>query len=106
MPSQVAGNLRWSCYHGAFDDWVAEIGGVEGIAKYNATDPRSSLHFHAAFRAFIDRHTRAAEFVLQPSRPDPGDRRRMLDTVMYPDMFLNPKLLYVIRRDSAESQSP
>jgi hypothetical protein len=106
MPSQVAGNLRWSCYHGAFDDWVAEIGGAEGIAKYNATDPRSSLHFHAAFAAFIDRRTQAAEFVLQPCWPDPGDRGRIVNTVMYPGMFLNPKFLYVFRRDSAESQSP
>ena len=106
MPSQIAGDLRWSCYYGAFDDWVADIGGAEGIAKYNATDPGSNLHFHNAFAHFMDRRIKAAEFVLQPSSPDVGDRGRIVKTVMYPGMFLNPKFLYVFRRDSAGSRSP
>ncbi len=38
MPRQVAVDLRWSCYHGAFDDWAAEIGGIDGIAN---TTPRT-----------------------------------------------------------------
>jgi hypothetical protein len=109
MPSQVAGNLRcvrWIYYHGIFDDWVAEIGGIDRIAKYNATDPRSPLHFHAAFDALMHRRTEAAEYVLQPRCPVPGDRRRIVKTVTYPGMFLKPKVLYVTRRDSAGSQSP
>jgi hypothetical protein len=106
MPSQIAGDLRWSCYYGAFDDWVAEIGGAQAIAKYNATDPGSSRHFHNAFAHFMDRRTKAAEFVLQTCSPDGGDRGRIVKTVMYPGMFLNSKFLYVFRRDSAVSQSP
>jgi hypothetical protein len=101
MPSQVAGDLRWSCYHGAFDDWVAEIGGIGGIGKYNATDPRSPLHFHRAFAAFMARRTEAAEYVLLPCCRVPGDRRRVVQTVTYPGMFLEPQILYVVERDSA-----
>jgi hypothetical protein len=97
---------RWSCYYGAFDDGVAEIGRAQAITKYNATDPGSSLHFHHAFAHFMDRRTKAAEFALQTCSPDAGDRGRVVKTVTYPGMFLNPKLLYVIRRDSVGSESP
>ena len=106
MPSRIAGDLRWSCYYGTFDDGVAEIGRAQAITKYNATDPGSSLHFHHAFAHFMDRRTQAAEFALQTCSPDAGDRGRVVKTVTYPGMFLNPKLLYVIRRDSVGSESP
>jgi len=106
MPSQVAVNLRWNGYHGLFDDWVAEIGGINGIAKYNASDPRSPLHFHRAFDAFMDRRTKAAEYMLQPCCPTPGDQRQIVKTVTYPSMFLKRKVLYVMRNDSQGSQSP
>jgi hypothetical protein len=109
MPSQITSDPRWSQwsrYYGAFDDWVAEIGGAQAIAKYNATDPRSSLHFQTAFDHFMDRRTQAAEFVLQTCSPDGGDRGRIVKTVMYPGMFLKPRFLCVFRRDSAGSQSP
>ena len=98
-PSRIAGDLRWSGYYGAFDDWVAEIGGIGGIAKYNATDPRSPLHFHRAFAAFMDRRTKNAEYVLEPCCPVPDDARRIIKIVTYPGLFLRPKLLYVVRRD-------
>jgi hypothetical protein len=106
-PSQVAGDLRWSGYYGAYDDWVAEIGGVDGIAKYDATDWRSPLHFHAAFNAFMNRRTGAAEYLLQPRPPISGDRSsRIVKTVTYPGMFLKPKVLYVIRREASGPLAP
>jgi len=82
------------------------IGGIAGIAKYNAMDPQSPLHFHKAFSAFMDRRTKAAEYVLEPCCPVPGDARRIAKTVTYPGMFLTPKVLYVIRRNSQRSPSP
>jgi hypothetical protein len=107
IPSQVAGDLRWSGYYGCYDDWVAEIGGIDGIAKYSATDPRSPLSFHKAFTIFMNRRTEAAEYQLQPRPPVPTDGNcRIVKTVAYPTMFLKPKVLYVVRRDASRSRTP
>jgi hypothetical protein len=99
MPSRVAGDLRWSCYYGAFDDWVAEVGGIGGVAKYNAMDSHSPLQFNNAFLAFLDRRSKTAEYLLEPCCPAPGDGSRIVKTVAYPGMFFESKVLYVLRRD-------
>ena len=45
---------------------MAEIGGVEGIKKFNSDDPSSPLHFHRAFRATYSGPSRRS--VRNPSR--------------------------------------
>lgn len=74
------------------------VGGLL-YARYNATDPRSPLHFHRAFTAFMERRAKNAEYVLEPCCPVPDDGRRVVKTVTYPGMFLRPTVLYVIGRD-------
>ena len=106
IPNQVAGDLRWSGYYGCFDDWVADIGGINGITKYDVTDSRSPLN-HSTFDAFMNRRTGAAEYLLQPRPTVAGDRSgQIVKTVVYPGMFLKPKALYVIRREASRSQAP
>jgi hypothetical protein len=31
---QIGGNMTWSCYHGAFDDWIAQVGGWQVAGRY------------------------------------------------------------------------
>jgi hypothetical protein len=37
-PNDVAGNMSWSCYHGACDEWVAQTGGPQNVPVYHGAE--------------------------------------------------------------------
>jgi len=37
-PNEIAGNMTRSCYHGAFDHWLAQTGGPPGVPVYKGRD--------------------------------------------------------------------
>jgi hypothetical protein len=47
-PESIGGNMTWSSYHGAFDEWISHVGGQDAAGKFNRPNP-----MHDAFFEFL-----------------------------------------------------
>jgi hypothetical protein len=98
-PSRIAGDFNWSGYHGSFDDWLEEARRAGPVTPKSGSDPENPIDIHFAYRAFLERRTAEAEYVLRSTPPAPGDAsRQLVEIVEYPGMFFHRKRLYVIRQ--------
>ena len=57
--NDIAGNVTWSCYHGAFDEWIAQIGGPQGVPVYQGGD-----HLHPGFFSYLAQQDEHAHYVI------------------------------------------
>lgn len=90
----VGGNQTWSCYYGAFDEWIAEIGGSNASDRYIG-----SHRMHFAFFDFLNQRSDRAKYLVTPSPPDVTDpNAEILRQVEYRDIWLRPRSIYLVRR--------
>ena len=89
----IAGNMTWSCYNGAFDDWVAEVG-----EPPTAPVAGGGNLIHPLFFKFLLERYDHAHYVISFSRPQRDVQ--LLGTVTYRDKLLRPHTIYVTKRNS------
>jgi hypothetical protein len=94
-PEDIAGNMTWSCYHGAFDAWVRQVGGIRAAESYSG-----GHRMHFAFFDFLNQRFNHASFVLTSSVSHrPSEKSRVIATVPYRDEFLRARKIKVIKND-------
>jgi Dolichyl-phosphate-mannose-protein mannosyltransferase len=89
--SDIAGNMTWSCYHGAFDQWLAQTGGPQGVPVYRGGD-----RLHPAFFSFLLQRYERAHYVISPDRP-PAESQ-VLAVLQYRDRWLRSHPVYVSKK--------
>lgn len=87
----IAGNMTWSCYNGAFDDWVAEVG-----EPPTGTVASEGNLIHPGFFQFMLRRYDGARYVLSSSPPQTDVQ--LLGKVTYRDKRLRRHTIYVTKR--------
>jgi Dolichyl-phosphate-mannose-protein mannosyltransferase len=98
-PREVGGNMTWSCYHGAFDEWITEIGGLNASDRYIG-----SHRMHFAFFDFLRRRFDRSQYLIIPSPPDAADPNlQPLRRVEYRDNCLRPQSIYLMIRTTGEA---
>ena len=90
-PNDIAGNMTWSCYNGAFDDWVAEVG-----EPPTAPVAGGGNLIHPLFFKFLLERYDHAHYVISFSRPQRDVQ--LLGTVTYRDKRLRRHTIYVTKR--------
>ena len=97
-PQDVGGNMTWSCYHGAFDDWIAQVGGSNASDRYIG-----SHRMHFAFFDFLnDRFDHAKYLVTSLAPNDAHPSAELLTKVEYRDIWLRPRSIYVLIQPRSE----
>lgn len=93
-PRDIRGDVTWSCYHGAFDEWVAQIGGSDAVDQYVGSN-----RMHAAFFEFLNVRYAQAAYVLSTSAPSDSDSSWQLRArVDYRDRLLERRSVYLLER--------
>jgi hypothetical protein len=87
----IAGNMTWSCYNGAFDEWVAEV----GEPPTAPVDSGGNL-IHPGFFKFLQERYDHAHYVISSSRPQSDVQ--LLGTVTTRDKRLRRHTIYVTKR--------
>ena len=87
----IAGNMTWSCYNGAFDDWIAEVG-----EPPTAPIASGGNLIHPGFFKFLLQQYDRAHYVISSSGPQNG--LQLLGTVTYRDKRLRRHTIYVTKR--------
>jgi 4-amino-4-deoxy-L-arabinose transferase-like glycosyltransferase len=92
-PRRVSASIPWDCFHGAFDDYLAEIRNdipVRGLAGF--------------FNRYLVKRAEAADYVVRSDRPgkplEPGVVR--IAEIPYRDLNLQRRVVYVERRRGSE----
>jgi hypothetical protein len=93
-PQDVGGDMHWSCYYGAFDEWMAEVGGLDSSDRYIG-----SHRMHFAFFDFLNRRFDHAKYLVTPS---PLNSAQLLTKVEYRDSWLRPRSIYLVMRPKSE----
>ena len=101
VPQDVSGNITWSCYQGAFDEWIADVGGLDAATKFSGSN-----RLHLAFFDFVHKRDRSARYALSPPVEGTSDKSwKLLRTVEYRDTWLRRRNIYVLVRETRkESQ--
>jgi Dolichyl-phosphate-mannose-protein mannosyltransferase len=90
-PNDVAGNMTWSCYHGAFDEWVAQIGGPQNMPVYHGGE-----RLHPGFFDHLAQQYDRAHYVVSTARPESG--WQVLAVLQYQDRRLRSHPVYVSKK--------
>jgi 4-amino-4-deoxy-L-arabinose transferase-like glycosyltransferase len=94
-PEDVAGNMTWSCYHGAFDAWLRQVGGIAAAQSYNG-----GHRMHFAFFDFLDQRFSHASFILSPSvSQQAGKKSAVIATVPYRDEFVRARQIEIVKNN-------
>jgi hypothetical protein len=94
-PDNVGGNMSWSCYHGAFDDWVRQAGGIAEAPSYSG-----GHRMHFAFFDFLDQRFSHASFLLSPTpSPQPEKKSAVIAIVPYRDGLLRPRQIEIVKKN-------
>jgi hypothetical protein len=97
-PQEVGGDMHWSCYYGAFDEWMAEVGGLDSTDRYIG-----SHRMHFAFFDFLNRRFDHAKYLVTSSPPNAADpNAQILQRVEYRDSWLRPRSIYLVMRPASE----
>jgi len=95
---EIGGYMTWSCYYGAFDEWITEIGGLNASDHYIGSN-----RMHFAFFHFLERRFKRAKYLVTSSPPNAGNPNvQILRRVGYRDRWLRPRSIYVLRRSTVE----
>ena len=89
-PHDIAGNMTWSCYNGAFDEWVSEMGWPPAVPVYEGGNL-----LHPGFFRFLQQRYDRAHYLISASRPESG--WQILATVEYRDISLRSRPIYVCK---------
>jgi len=93
-PRDIGGNQTWSCYYGAFDEWIAEVGGLNASDRYIG-----SHRMHFTFFDFLSRRFDRSKYLITSSPPDAADPNlQLLRRVEYRDNCLRPQSIYLMIR--------
>ena len=94
-PEDIAGNMTWSCYHGAFDAWVRQVGGITASESYSG-----GHRMHFAFFDFLDQRFSHASFILSPSvSQQAGKKSSVIATVPYRDEFVRARQIEIVKNN-------
>jgi hypothetical protein len=92
-PENIGGDMTWSCYYGAFDEWIATIGGLDASGRYIGSN-----RMHFAFFDFLHKRYAQTKYLLTSGKRDFADpTRQLLGTVEYRDGWLHNRSIYVLR---------
>lgn len=95
-PRDIGGNRTWSCYYGAFDEWIAEIGGLNASDRYIG-----SHRMHFAFFDFLDQRFDHAKYLVTLSTSNSlPENTQLLKTVAFRDRWLRLRTVDVLVRPS------
>ena len=83
--------MTWSCYHGAFDEWVAQIGGPQNVPVYHGGE-----RLHPGFFDYLAQQYERAHYVISPDRPQAESQ--VLAVVQYRDRWLRSHPVYVSKK--------
>ena len=93
-PQDIRGDVTWSCYYGAFDEWIAQLGGSDAVDQYVGSN-----RMHAAFFEFLNKRYAQAAYVLSTSAPSDSDSSWQLHArVDYRDRLLERRSVYLLQR--------
>jgi hypothetical protein len=95
-PSEIGGNMTWSCYYGAFDEWIANVGGLNAADQYVG-----SHRMHFAFFNFLNQRFDRAKFLVTGS---PLTGAELLRRFNYRDSWLRPRGIDLVMRQYATTR--
>ena len=97
-PESIGGNMSWSTYNGAFDEWVTQVGGQGAAGKYNRLNP-----MHDEFFEFLLKRYDRSRYLISSSMPMPTDKSsHLLTSVEYKDRWLHNRNMSLLKRDSVK----
>jgi hypothetical protein len=97
-PQDIGGDMHWSCYYGAFDEWIAKVGGPSVTDQYLYRQ-----HMHFAFFDFLNQRFDHAKYLVTSSPPDAADpNAQILQRVEYRDSWLRVRTIYLLMRPTSE----
>jgi 4-amino-4-deoxy-L-arabinose transferase-like glycosyltransferase len=100
-PQDIAATLTWNCYNGAFDEWIASVGGLDAARRYSKAN---SMY---AFFEFLKERYRRAEYIVTPPPLSPDPNWRLLGKVEYRDKWLRRQYIYArVRSTKANLAEP
>jgi hypothetical protein len=98
-PQDVGGDMHWSCYYGAFDEWMAKVGGPSVTDRYIG-----SFRMHFAFFDFLNRRFDRGKYLVTSSPPKAADPSlKLLRRVDYRDNWLRRRSIYLVMRPTGEA---
>ena len=83
--------MTWSCYYGAFDEWIAQIGGPQGVPVYQGGD-----RLHPGFDSYLAQQDERAHYVISTTQPEPESQ--VLAVLQYRDRWLRSHPVYVSKK--------
>ena len=84
-PKEIYGSWTWSCYHGAFREWLEEVQGKP------STDPG------LFFTEWLPQREKDARFRIVHSESAPsGVTWKVIEKLTYRDMWLQRRCLFVV----------
>ena len=97
-PSDVGGNMTWSCYHGAFDEWITRIGGFDASEHYIG-----SHRMHFAFFDFLNQRFDHAKYLVTSASPNTlPQNAQLLGAVPFRDGCLRARSIHVVVRPTLD----
>ena len=97
-PQEIGGDIHWSCYHYAFEDWIAEVGGPDAASRYIG-----SFRMHFAFFAFLEERFKHAKYLVISLPPDTAQHKgQLVGKVGYRDGWLRSHSVYIVRQAASE----
>lgn len=97
-PQEIGGNMTWSCYHGAFDEWIADVGGLDATGRYSGSN-----RMHFAFFNLLKRRYDHTKYLITSSPIAPSDKSwQLLRRVEYRDNWLRDRSIYVLMRAKSD----
>lgn len=97
-PQEIGGDMHWSCYYGAFDDWIAKVGGPDAANRYIG-----SFRMHFAFFAFLEQRFQHTKYLVTSLPPDTIQQKaQLVAKVGYRDGWLRPQSIYLVRQAASD----
>ena len=93
-PQDIGGNMTWSCYYGAFDEWLVQVGGMNAVDQFSRANP-----MHSVFFKFLEERYQKAKYriVPQPKKPDQGCAS--VERLTFRDRWLRSRDTYLVECD-------
>jgi len=90
----IGGNMTWSCYHGAFDEWVTRIGGLSASDRYIGSN-----RMHFAFFDFMNQRFEHTKYLVTASARNQADpTAQIVKRIEYRDSLWRRRSICLLTR--------
>jgi hypothetical protein len=97
-PKDIGGDMHWSCYYGAFDEWIAQVAGPNATDRYIG-----SQRMHFAFFDFLNQRFDRAEYLVTSSPSKVANpHSEILRRIEYRNGWLRRRTIYLVKRARSE----